>query len=670
MPSHGRTHFLKWVQVAPLLCFGFAWLVSRTEVFQGLEWRTLDWRTEVRAARGQPPPDERILVIGVGDTSTKNIEPWPFRRTYHAQLLELAVAERPALWVWDVIFPNRRDRTGRPLDGDSDADFADATRSMTASGIPVVFAAVSSPDPTGDSIREAGVTRPLVHIEGRRSDIPGDPEVELPYPGLRTSGHFGMVDAPRGAGGIVRQLPMLVRVGDEVFPSLSLQAAMQYWRLEPEEVRVVLGRAIHLGAKAEHRSIPIDGTGALTVNSRYEKMEPGDPLGSEIPTIEYFDQIVALHQKHVVRDPTARPPVDMTNKIVLVGEFATDTAPSPRREQSPLVLVHANALNSILRNDYVSVASPPVVWGGALLVGFAGILGLRRRSILVVVVFTLAVLVAYTVLAFAAWDRASLRVPLAAPVLGFLLLQFVVIVLRVLEEQSARAHLRAMFGSYLSPELMQQMLRVGAVALIGGERRAVTVLFSDLRNFTAWSESTPEDVLIKQLNEYLAAMVECIHAEGGTLHKFIGDAVMAVWGDLRSGGPEADATAACRAALRMQARLRELNVTWAADGRHQHRMGIGLNHGPVIVGNVGSPQRMEFTVIGDPVNLAARLESLTKELGVEILVGETVHALVSGQFALVEKGAVTVKGKSVSTRVFELTDQGRDPGTAGCGSGR
>ena len=195
--------------------------------------------------------------------------------------------------------------------------------------------------------------------------------------------------------------------------------------------------------------------------------------------------------------------------------------------------------------------------------------------------------------------------------------------------------------------------------MVRSERRPETILFSDLRDFTSLSETTDQAELIALLNEYLAAMVECIHEEGGTLHKFIGDAVMAVWGDLASDGVGNDAARAARAAQTMHRRLAELNRGWSTAGRPELRMGIGLNHGVVLVGNIGSPRRMEFTVIGDAVNLASRLESLTKELKAGTLVGEALEPLLRGEeFSLIPRGEVPVKGKAKAVAVFELIDRG------------
>jgi adenylate cyclase len=156
------------------------------------------------------------------------------------------------------------------------------------------------------------------------------------------------------------------------------------------------------------------------------------------------------------------------------------------------------------------------------------------------------------------------------------------------------------------------------------------------------------------LNEYLTAMVECVFRFGGTLDKFIGDAVMAVWGNTRSEGVRADAVNAVRAALAMRAELARLNESWAARGLPPLRIGVALNHGEVVVGNIGSPQRMEFTVIGDAVNVSWKLQELTKDLDSDLIVGESVMSLVIEEFDLRPLGKATLKSLPHPVEIFEV----------------
>ncbi|MEO6739743.1 MAG: adenylate/guanylate cyclase domain-containing protein, partial [Chthoniobacteraceae bacterium] len=195
-----------------------------------------------------------------------------------------------------------------------------------------------------------------------------------------------------------------------------------------------------------------------------------------------------------------------------------------------------------------------------------------------------------------------------------------------------------------------------------GQRRTVTILFSDIRGFTAMSEESVPEEFIAQLNEYFFEMVEVVLAESGTLQQFIGDAVLAVWGDTRTMEPEKGAYLAVRTTLRMIEALGKLNAKWSGvTGRRQLKVGIGINQGEVIVGSVGHPLRMAFTVMGDSVNTAARLETATKHFGCAILVEETVEILTRGRFHYRRVDWVRFKGKTRPNAVFTVLGESTAP---------
>ena len=451
----------------------------------------------------------------------------------------------------------------------------------------------------------------------------------MPFPGIRQHGYFGSVNAPRGAGGIVRRMPMLVRAGQNVFPSLSLQMVMRFWGLAADDIQAVLGDAIYLGDSGDRRRIPIDAQGMLAINYRYEPMKPGDPLGIELPTVEYFDLLIDLHQKHVVQADDAKESIPLKGRLVIVGEFATDSGPKPRSDESPLVYLHANVLNNILQSDYLKRADERMVWGLALLMGFVGTWIVRRYSIVLASVFTLTVLASFVWLTFALWMRSSLWVPLVAPVVEFVMLQFVVVGHRVLSEQKAKAEMRGMFGSYLSPVVIERMVESGEQPALGGVNEEITAYFSDIQSFSAFSEVLTATQLVELLNEYLTACTDIIQESGGTLDKYIGDAVVAMYG---APVEQADhAYQACRITLRIQSCLDDLRDKWTREGDkwpelvHQMRTRIGLNTGECMIGNMGSRSRFNYTMMGDNVNLAARMESGAKSWGAFNMVAQAIR---------------------------------------------
>jgi adenylate cyclase len=190
-----------------------------------------------------------------------------------------------------------------------------------------------------------------------------------------------------------------------------------------------------------------------------------------------------------------------------------------------------------------------------------------------------------------------------------------------------------------------------------GSRKPVTVLFSDLVGFTTLVEKSDPSELVTRLNKYLSAMVPMVFDHGGTLDKFIGDAIMAVWGNVSTRGEVEDAKSAVRAALGMRRAMPKLNEEWSTEGVDPLAFGVGINQGDAVVGNIGSyepHERLDPTVIGDAVNLASRLEGLTRTYGVDILLGETVAELVKDEFHLRSVARVQVKGKTVPVEIFTL----------------
>lgn len=621
--------------------------MTQIDVVQRLEWRTLDWRTNARVPF-QPGPDPRIAVILYEDSTETNLTSWPPDRAVHGDLIKLLTLARPAVIAWDVILDASRE-------GEGDAAMARAAGMAGRAGIKVITASVTNPEPVKGADPGLGPTQPLKDVTGDIRQLLGDDFALLPYPALRQQSYYGFADTPPGADGLRREIPLVVRVGSDVFPSLALQIIMTYFEVSPARVRVRLGDAVYLPTERHGElRLPISSGGRFLLNYRYDQ----DEYGADFPLYSYLEALLKLTGMHVDKDPHVPSPPRLEGKIVFIGQTVTakaDVGPTPRNPSAPLVFVHANLVNNVLANDFARTVSPWPIWLAAVALGHGGLVLGLRRPLSVLVVFSVLTVIAYVSVALWCWIEFSLWLPLVAPLAGFVALQFAVIARRLRQEQRAREQVKKMFGSYLSPVLLEKMMKTGrGVSTISSERRAVTILFSDLRDFTSLTESMRDDLLIQQLNEYLAAMVECIHQEGGTLHKFIGDAVMAVWGDLGSDGPVVDAGRAARAALAMQAKLAELNRRWQSEERPALRMGIGLNHGLVLIGNIGSPRRMEFTAIGDAVNLASRLESLSKSLKADIVVGENLRALLGDDFALLPRGEVPVKGKAKPVSVYEL----------------
>ncbi|QEJ98242.1 adenylate/guanylate cyclase domain-containing protein [Treponema phagedenis] len=230
-----------------------------------------------------------------------------------------------------------------------------------------------------------------------------------------------------------------------------------------------------------------------------------------------------------------------------------------------------------------------------------------------------------------------------------------------------RDRLKDSFGRFINKEIAELAMR-GELAL-GGETKETTIFFSDIRSFTAISEKLTPAEVVEFLNEYMTLMVECVNLTHGVVDKFIGDAIMAVWGAPTStGSPQKDALNCIRAALRMRAALITFNANRGGDKKPIIRIGCGINSGPVVAGQIGSQKRMEYTVIGDAVNLASRTEALNKPLGTDILITENTYRLVQGAVLVEEMPPVTVKGKEKPVRMFAVVNMPKEDTIPGAGS--
>jgi adenylate cyclase len=311
------------------------------------------------------------------------------------------------------------------------------------------------------------------------------------------------------------------------------------------------------------------------------------------------------------------------------------------------------------------------VVAGWALITWITLLRLKVSPVGEAVVMPTVAVVVYTVIAFGIFWLWSVQIALAWPVLSYVGVNFGGVVLRWREERRGREQLKQLFSRRVSPEIMKHLLEHPESMELGGSDRAATVLFSDIRDYTKISEGLKAAEVVRQLNVYFERMVRCVNDCKGTFHKFIGDAIMAAWGDIAEAslGPEKDAQNAVRCALMMRLRLRALNQERGAEGLMPLRIGVGLNHGVVQAGNIGSTGLMEFTVMGDEVNVASRLEGVTKEFKTDLAISESVRLLLGDDFLVRRLGFIQLKGKTKPTMVYEVLAEKSDMGESRMSAG-
>lgn len=348
------------------------------------------------------------------------------------------------------------------------------------------------------------------------------------------------------------------------------------------------------------------------------------------------------------------------DKIIIIGASAQvmhDVTDTPLSPETPGPVLHLHALaaamdHEFLRNTSVRTDMILVCIFGLLAWVLVAFVGRPLLSILLLVIVS----VAYLTVVRLVYDRSGLLV-LTVPVLSaFLVSGAFSIAFEYVLERIEKLRTRRTLERYVSKNLVKEILENpdSYYHSLLGVRVPATMLFSDLVGFTTLSEKADPEALVKQLNEYLTEMTSVVFKNGGTLDKFIGDAIMCVWGNVKTLGVQEDAKCATRTALGMRRELQKLNDGWRAEGRLGLGMGVGINQGEVIVGNIGSQERMDPTVIGDAVNLASRLEGLTRIYGVDILIGASAADFVRDEFHLKSVARAQVKGKSEPVDIFTL----------------
>ncbi len=386
-------------------------------------------------------------------------------------------------------------------------------------------------------------------------------------------------------------------------------------------------------------------------------------MTSVFPTYTFFDVLLSGDQAATGKTP-AIPPSAFAGKLVFVGTTAAgtyDRYSTPFAAGAAGVELHATLADDVLSAGFMRRAPWPI---DAAVTAAAG-LAAAAAAVLLPVFWASGVVALLVVGLGAGLTRAvgsGFWLAMVTPGLAAAAALFGGVAWQYFVEGREKRQIRRLFSRYVSKAVVEQLLVNPALAGLGGERREMTVLFSDIRGFTTASERGTPETVVAQLNEYFGAMVEVLFRHQGTLDKFVGDMVMGLFGAPLADPAHADHAVA--AALDMAAALERLNARWAADGRPTLDIGIGINSGEMIAGNIGAESIMSYTVIGDAVNLGSRLESLNKEYGTRILISDATRARLTIPVATREIGMVTVKGRQQPVLVHEVAGRMAGPASS------
>jgi adenylate cyclase len=612
----------------------------------------------------QIDPNYPVRIVDIDEASLERIGQWPWPRSELARLVDrLAEAGAKSVSI-DLILsePDRLSPEALARQAKVRGELAPIISELAA--LPsnddlLAKAMVKLPVVLGLAA-DNRVTKPLRPSKAHFAIAGDDPRLFVPrFPGATQSlsvlaasaAGEGAVNWLPAADQVVRHVPLLVTLAGELHPSLSLEALRTGLGQSTVFVRASGGSGVSAfgqetgidTVRVGETVLPTSGDGQLWLN-----FAPPDRK-RYIPAYTILDGTF--------------DPREVAGRTILIGASATgllDLRATPLSPAVPGVEIHAEAIEQMLSGEHL--VRPALATGAELvfLVAAGALVAalIRRAGPLVAAAIGITAITVVSLGSWLAFSTAGYLFDPVYPSLSLLAVYLTGSLLAFVKTETDRARVKSAFGHYLAAPLVEELAADPSRLKLGGETREVTLLFADVRGFSRLSEGMDAETLIRFVNRLFTPLSDVILENRGTIDKFMGDAVMAFWN-----APLADAdhaANACRAALEMQARIAEINrteaVLRAAAGERAStiRIGIGLNTGPCCVGNVGSPQRFDYSVLGDPVNVASRLEETTKIYGAPIIAGERTAAAARG-FAFLEVDTqATLRGKDRPERLFAL----------------
>jgi len=661
------------------------WLAPNVVV--RLDHTALDFQFRLR---GERSPGQDVVLVLVDEKSLKEIGRWPWPRDKQALLVDQIHAGEPAVLGLDIIYaePEESDtireikswlaatQQKEPLSNkvlgqletrlhalDTDQQFA---QSLAQAGDLVLAMPFFVPESQAtDSLTDTTHTVPellrrseFMLVKQTKSAQESHPYKAMALlPPLDTFAQqatgLGHVYRLPDHDGVTRREVLALRHGDAYYPSFALEVARLYLGQTRERMALSLGDGVQLGATL----VPTDQKLRMLIN--YAGRELRFPWVSATDVIHY------------------RIPSDLfRGKAVLVGTAALgtyDQLSTPFSANFSGVEKNATVIENILHERFLTAGlwTGPVEFGLVLVFGFMLTCILPRVRAVHGTIVTTVTWIGYAGAVQALFVVKGICLPVVMPTLTIGSVFVVTTVLNyVFKERQAR-EIHSMFASYVSPRIVQELMKSPSKATLGGQRKELTMLFSDLVGFTTFSEHRPAEEVVDQLNEYLSAMTDVIFRWNGTLDKFVGDEIVVFWGAPLDQPDHAALAVQC--ALEMQARLMDLKSKWKMEGKPTLENGIGINTGVALVGNIGAEgKKMDYTMIGDQVNLAARFQGLTRILGHPILLTEfTASKLELGldrekpgtqrdgldQIKLRKLQVVTVKGRQAPVGAYTVECQ-------------
>lgn len=612
-----KKKFLMGILIGIFTSLILFFLSSFLYIFQIFELKVIDLNFNIR---GVESPSVPVVIVGIDEKSIKKLGRWPFPRNYHAKVINYIDKGSPKQIFLDIFFTE--ESKDKP---ENDRILEEAIRNSGKVYLDYFFEkekALVDKD-SEEFVKKFSFEAPedYKHNDFAESLIPPVYKIANSVRGL---GHSVILE---DEDNIIRHTPLFIKYKERIYPSISFIMAADFLKIEEKEISFDSQKFLRFGKL----KIPLEKENLMLIN-----------YCGPAKTFKYISYVDVFERKI--------PSYYFKDKIVTIGAVATgiyDIRPTPFGTM-PGIEIIANSLQTIVSKKFLKKTTPEI---NLLICIFLGVI----TSIFIVnfrplnsFIFIFLLTGFFVFLNFYLFEKNRIIIPAVSPLSVIFFSIFTSLSYQYLTEEREKKKIRIVFQHYVAPAVVNEILKDFSKLKLGGEKRVLTVLFSDIREFTSFSEkNSPEDV-VKSLNEYFTEMTEIIFSENGTLDKFIGDAIMVIYGAPIYFPDHAER--AVRTALRMQEKIKELQDIFGGS----LKVGIGINTGEMVVGNMGSKSRWDYTVIGDSVNLAARLESLTKEYKADIIISEYTYQQVKDKVEVKYLGRVKVKGKEEEVEIYEV----------------
>jgi adenylate cyclase len=621
--------------------------------FESLDSRIYDLKMRYSDA---DPLKKSIVHLDVDDKSILKLGPWPWDRGLSARIVNRLSDAGVALIVFDIIFTTQ----GKSPQGDN-AFFqalSSSDRVVSATGLGT----------TDNTYMKDAIDRARADALYKRAwpvRLPesnkylkvaklSDALVPLP-PILENSKAVGHIKSTADPDGVQRKVALLMKYEDKCVPSLSLAALAAYLNVGPKDVTVTDSGEITLKHASGVLTIPVDQRGQMLIRWQTRR-EGSDGDSRRHKPWQSLDDDSA--SEILSSDGDAYKLGKYKDKIVIIAVTAsgtTDIGVSPLAGECPLSRVHSNALNTMLTGRFIrSVPLFPFIIPAAVLLSICFAFIAARVRLFHAVLLLAAVGVFYMFFSFLMFTRASYEIPTSAPWLVFVLTASGSLIVQGIRTESEALHAAEALQRYLSPQMLDTIIKEGTEIDLSTRRKELTILFADIEGFSTISEIVDVEYLEKFLNEFFEAMTRSVFDHKGTVNKFLGDGLLAFFGDPVE--LENHALAAIKAANQMHKEMLRLNSLWSGTGIPEFDKGIhiriGINTGMVVVGNIGSKQRMEYTVLGSAVNLASRLQGLATPD--RTLITARTYALAKDKLKCSAARKESVRGLERGVTVYEV----------------